>query len=494
MKTVGITLGPISQTLSLAKNPAMLWYASSVFSHLAFTVCKNIVCGIDGAKLLVPYIDTTKLQDGVFSEDGIGKYHDRIIFTAENTDNLSDILDKSKREIAEMISFDKNNGKNDADIAFLMQYFQTPYIVLDKKDISGNIILAVSPYLDALEQMRVFSPDNTHNTFAAFFASNNMANSNIKHCKMLENVSSPQLLLKTADNGFRFRDIGSIASGHTKAGNKKTAHYYAVIQADGDNMGKYLETLADDAIPKFSENCIEYATEASKLIESYGGMTIYAGGDDLLALVPLVGKDAKGEEIDIFMLCQAISKVFDEIVKKTDNYPTASIGVAIRHVKFPLYEALKAAEGALFGKAKNMDGKNHVALDFQKHSGQSVKITMPVEQLSFVDSIMKSGDTESVNSVIYILDSLTSMVKTAVEGGAECDKQMIANIFKNFYDNASQKKYGQYIDELADKLYTLASATGRKISVYDCDGVSATKTFEGLLRIKKFLNEEVYHG
>ncbi len=479
MKIVGITIGPIGETLSLAQKPAMLWYASSVFSNLSFILCKNIKNKIEKAEILAPFVN----DYSSFASDGIGKYHDRVIFKTENIDKLDEVISASKLELSEMISMDINKEIREDDIKFLENYIQIKYCVVDEASIDGNIILGISESLDALEQMRTFNPDNTNNTFARFFGSDK-CNSSIAQCKMLDDVENSQL--KKDKTHFRsIEDICNPSKSPAKENDEtqnKPHNYYAVIQADGDKIGAYLSSLKNENINVFSKQCIDYATSVAETISKYGGMTIYAGGDDLLAIAPVLGKENK----NIFDLCIEIGNCFDEIVKQKKDYPTVSIGVAIRYNKFPLYEALASAGEVLFGYAKTGE-KNNTCIDFQKHSGQSVKLLIPSEKLGFVSKLMKSGDSETVNSIIYILDEF----KELIDAGKDSE-ETIKNIFENLYDNASQQKYSNYIKELANSFIKIASADpDRKITVCDCDNISDAKTFEGVLRLKKFLNQEV---
>ena len=136
------------------------------------------------------------------------------------------------------------------------------------------------------------------------------------------------------------RSITEIASCTGRVSKElKRSHYFAVVQADGDNMGKILSKLKDDEVRIFSKACLEYSGEASKLVSRFGGMTIYAGGDDLLFLAPV--SNGKGQTV--FELCQEIAMLFEGKMK--DNFvgfsscPTVSFGISIQYEKFPLYEA-----------------------------------------------------------------------------------------------------------------------------------------------------------
>ena len=100
-------------------------------------------------------------------------------------------------------------------------------------------------------------------------------------------------------------------------------------------MGKILSRLKDDEVRIFSKACLEYSGEASKLVSRFGGMTIYAGGDDLLFLAPV--SNGKGQTV--FELCQEIAMLFEGKMK--DNFvgfsscPTVSFGISIQYGEIP---------------------------------------------------------------------------------------------------------------------------------------------------------------
>ena len=48
---------------------------------------------------------------------------------------------------------------------FLEQYLQVRFVVMDAEQIEQNSLLTLSPYLDAMELMKTFPPDETGNPF-----------------------------------------------------------------------------------------------------------------------------------------------------------------------------------------------------------------------------------------------------------------------------------------------------------------------------------------
>ncbi len=478
MKLLGMTVGPIHDTLALATTPAMLWYSSAVFSRLTFLLCQELWCSIPQIQLLSPAIPPEVLETEGYAPDGIGKYHDRIL--CKIPDHAVSLLDgivvRAKSRLAEMISQDKNGEATQKDLDFLARYLQVHYVLLEDSPDAGKGLLTSSLHLDALEQMRTFDPDNTDNVFLNFFDKAHFRNSQIKQCAMLRKVNASQLLNR--DGSFRAITQIARSGSHTSTGS-----CYAVIQADGDRMGAYLKTLETDAqIRDFSQGCLDFAAAASKLIGNFGGMTVYAGGDDLLALTPVQSTNGQ----TVLKLCSQLQACFDQIIRKGGDGPTLSIGISVRYEKFPLYESLNAAGTALNAIAKSTPGKSCVALDWQKHSGQSICLCIPTEHLGYVNSLMETGDgLESANSVIYILDTFQSVL--AVE---KHDPLRIRTVFSNLYDNAGQSRFLPYVQAVAEQFNQLVAQPERRVQTFQWEGDRDIQTLESLLRLKRYLTEE----
>ena len=58
---------------------------------------------------------------------------------------------------------------------FLEQYLQVRFVVMDAEQIEQNSLLTLSPYLDAMELMKTFPPDETGNPFKKLFDENKNA-------------------------------------------------------------------------------------------------------------------------------------------------------------------------------------------------------------------------------------------------------------------------------------------------------------------------------
>lgn len=131
------------------------------------------------------------------------------------------------------------------------------------------------------------------------------------------------------------------------------SNYYAIIVMDGDDMGQWLSGNKG----QFPEpaGSIEYhriiskrlnrfaGQQVPKLVAEAGGDLVYAGGDDVLAFVPL--KNA----LD---LCNKLRTAFSNPDYGLHSEATASIGMTVIHEKHPLSSALRNAR-RMEQKAKN---------------------------------------------------------------------------------------------------------------------------------------------
>lgn len=148
--------------------------------------------------------------------------------------------------------------------------------------------------------------------------------------------------------------------------------YYAILLADGDSMGKVIDHEAEqgpEQHQQLSRKLAEFSASVRSIVESNHGSLIYAGGDDVLAFMPLH---------TVLQCAQELANTFYNSLKdfhdSKDKSPTLSVGVAIVHHLQPLREALKLARDAEEKVAKHVDGKNALAIIISKRSGSDFTI------------------------------------------------------------------------------------------------------------------------
>jgi CRISPR-associated protein Cmr2 len=112
--------------------------------------------------------------------------------------------------------------------------------------------------------------------------------------------------------------------------------YLAVLVADGDRMGAALSTLkSPEEHRQFSQALAGFAGEARRIVHDHQGVLVYAGGDDVLAFVP----------VDRCLDCarklhDSLGTALESWSEKTATKLTLSVGLAVAHFMEPLEDLL----------------------------------------------------------------------------------------------------------------------------------------------------------
>jgi CRISPR-associated protein Cmr2 len=152
-----------------------------------------------------------------------------------------------------------------------------------------------------------------------------------------------------------------------QVGKSRPSPYYALLAADGDNMGVVIDAQQDPQTHRaLSQALSEFAGDVPKIVDEQQGLLIYSGGDDVLAYLPLHNVLACAEKLE--------KKFRDKLVKFTAQKDgksltaTLSIGIVIAHHLEPLSDVLELARNAE-KKAKEVAGKNGLAITLSKRGG-----------------------------------------------------------------------------------------------------------------------------
>lgn len=158
----------------------------------------------------------------------------------------------------------------------------------------------------------------------------------------------------------------------------KFCKYYAIIDFDGDEMGKWLsgvkinnpETNLKEFHSKLSEKLALFAKEAKRIVNEYG-QTVYAGGDDFLGFVNLNYLFTAMKELrDTFE--KEVNKALHDELKYLNSNLSFSAGVCIAHYKEPLSIVLdKAAAAQKTAKHDEKGKRNAFTIVASKHSGEN---------------------------------------------------------------------------------------------------------------------------
>ena len=475
----GITIGPVFSTLTLTSKPAGLWGGSYLFSYLARPLCEALVkSGVSIENIVSPYFVMDDKNQGHIRKEvsGVGLFHDRIIFQADDKDmaDICHVTDAVKSKISRQLA----DAANDVDVeAFMKNYFQ---ISIVSQDVSGNEnpIEKLSPYLDGCELMPTFNQNIRSNPIVDLFDRDNESTLSradlLKKSFLVEDCDGQWPLYE--DDGRTIKSMKRIAERYQESNDLKVFRYCAIVQADGDGMGAVLKGLYKNSdIKKFSKCCFDYAIKASKTLDTYGAVNIYAGGDDLLFIAPLIG--ANGHLFDLLESLKAdfnsafvsmVEETADEAINgvhKNKVLPTVSFGVSIHYYKYPLYEGFQNAADALFGKSKNMPGKNAIFMEITKHSGTQFFVGFqqtdinPIYKtiVSFLKSVWDHSKPAEVvlNSVVQKLRMFDSLFYKAFAEGDAAIKFFIDNTFDSDYHD--QPEVCEYLTKIQDVLCALRS-------------------------------------
>jgi CRISPR-associated protein Cmr2 len=171
-----------------------------------------------------------------------------------------------------------------------------------------------------------------------------------------------------------FTNIASVL--HMLPGQLKPPPYYALLLADGDNMGKAIDHQQTvDNHRALSQTLAGFANRVRTMVEQHEGALIYAGGDDVLALVPLHA---------VLECATALAESFNKCMQEfsfEDTPVTLSVGIAVAHHIEPLTDALNLARRAE-QSAKKVPGKNALAVAVSKRSGSETIVQGRRQSLS----------------------------------------------------------------------------------------------------------------
>ncbi|GAB4362720.1 MAG: type III-B CRISPR-associated protein Cas10/Cmr2 [Methylohalobius crimeensis] len=149
--------------------------------------------------------------------------------------------------------------------------------------------------------------------------------------------------------------------------------YYALLMADGDYMGKLLDRAESaDGHREISRVLTDFAKSVPELLRRHRGHCIYAGGDDILALIPL----------DKALACaEALRRRFAERFERLADAmnvapkPSLSVGIAATHMLTPLGRVRQwAGEAEKLAKGNDRDKpRNALAIVIHPRSGSPIQ-------------------------------------------------------------------------------------------------------------------------
>lgn len=211
--------------------------------------------------------------------------------------------------------------------------------------------------------------------------------------------------------------------------------YYAIVKLDGDGVGqKYQATNTSCEAGQLSDEISEFAVAAKAIIEQQGGLCIFAGGEDILAFLPLG---------TLFETLKELVQQFAKI-KGLDCKGTLSAGIIVVHLMEPLKPLLQKVE-SLEAHAKQIDDeKAAFSMEIVRRSSYStplrVKFGQDAKKLDlFIRTIDALQRQEHSTSFIQNVTEMFEPIKEIT------DEEMVAALLRKMLKNSL--KNPQHIEE-----------------------------------------------
>lgn len=504
MKYTAINIGPVVPTISMGRKPREIWAASFLFSFLMECIIKQLLHN-KTIEIISPAILQTE------EKLGIGLYPDRVFVKGDF--NVNNVVDKALEEYKKEtgidgsyvnvmhVSVEGDDSSNDTKtIKHLNQLLDCTELY--NRPVCDNTRKKVLKLIREKEKSPLFEQAFSSNKFKipylAEIATQKLETLNESVWKELcdkyrgkesNNDGDEDLFYQELKNDFK-KKYGEDYFSYYK--------YICIVQADGDNMGKIVSSISADNVKNVSKALLEYGKLACKEIKSYGGLPIYAGGDDLLFIAPVNGKNN-----NIFGLIDKIDKLYADEVdmsigdfrpKDDDDKPIhtyLSYGLSISYYKYPLYEAFKSALDLLFEKSKKeVKGKNAVSWQLRKHSGSG-----------FNGEISKSNDIyNGLKAIIYA--SVEEKQISAIAHKLKNNENLLDILLNKYlkdknYDDLKARLenfYKKTMEDTGDNKYT--ALTRELLLKFMCAADEKTKietilgNMYGMLRTAKFIKGE----
>ncbi len=150
---------------------------------------------------------------------------------------------------------------------------------------------------------------------------------------------------------------GNLLQAHKALSDKarEPSAFYALLLMDGDSVGALLRSQES----KVTKGLARFSSQVETAIRQQGGNTIYAGGDDVLALLPLEGA---------VPAALALRRAYRDALTKVPD-ATISAALVFAHFRVPLRHVLREAHRQLDDVAKDGNGRDSLSVCVLTQSG-----------------------------------------------------------------------------------------------------------------------------
>ncbi|AJQ93185.1 type III-B CRISPR-associated protein Cas10/Cmr2 [Gynuella sunshinyii] len=187
------------------------------------------------------------------------------------------------------------------------------------------------------------------------------------------NLYFPHMLF---DEGFCENEDVAKKAEHTfkrlkaAVGLKSPSAFYAIVLMDGDRLGSQMSVQSKQQA--ISESLSAFTQAVPELVTRYNGFLVYAGGDDVLALLPLDSAIQCATAIR-----EQYEQCFEHAKAAVGIETSISAAVLLTHAKQLLTTQLQRAHSLLDDVAKNRTGRNALAVEIWKPGGLHAQWSQP---------------------------------------------------------------------------------------------------------------------
>ena len=312
------------------------------------------------------------------------------------------------------------------------------------------------------------------------------------NCFFASALQNPRLWAKDPADVQESRELCDKLQERLKELVPPASPFYAMLLMDGDRLGALLRKhdprTISGALGGFSQAVRE-------VVKEHGGVTVFAGGDDVLALLPLEGALPAS-----LVLCEAYIKSFSG-GRLNEIEATISGAIVYAHYSTPLAAVYREAYKVLNDVAKERTGRNSLAVSVWKRAGRVLTWSAPwdivkVGAENIFDILVKSfqgddGKSRELNSsFFYNLRSRFEIFAGQSENlfsGSDIEVILVAEYLRN-----RERKYSR--EEARERMIKLLQVCNRywrdeKGEIHKAEG---TLVFEGALLVKFLAEKGVY--
>ena len=253
--------------------------------------------------------------------------------------------------------------------------------------------------------------------------------------------------------------------------------FYAVLLMDGDSLGSQMSDMTKQTAISLALQ--QFTTAAPKIVAEHSGFLIYVGGDDLLAFTPVDHAVACAAELRNYY-ADCFRQQNDKLKSPGHIQTSLSAAINFAHIKVPLTSILSDSHQLLDTIAKDLTGRDALAIRVHKPGGLHLQWSQPwdvllgneappsIDLLSQVTLAFARREQSSpfTNGFIFkAIDTIQRLPSSFVTDSPELLKNMLtAELVHSGLEMGGHKLSQSGVDELLDPIIILAQSQVRSDS------------------------------